>query len=117
MGTNLDVHVHVFCKTIQANGEKNDVDIINIFCFTLCDAISKWGENFMRAHLICRFEKLETKFCKHYRKVQIDEQVYMPLRMIKQGGDEKVEVYYEHMLKLANCLQHQANDKLLTIFF
>jgi hypothetical protein len=25
--------------------EKNDADIINLFCFTLHDAISKWGEN------------------------------------------------------------------------
>jgi hypothetical protein len=37
--------------------------------------------------------------------------------MIKQGGNEKVEVYYECILKLANFLQHQANNKLLTIFF
>ncbi len=28
-----------------------------------------------------------------------------------------MEVYYEHILKLANRLQHQANDNLLTIFF
>ncbi len=41
----------------------------------------------------------------------------MALWMIKQGGNEKVEVYYECILKLANCLHHQANDNLLTIFF
>jgi len=64
MGTDPNVHVHVFCNVIQANGEKNDVDIINLFCFTLHDAISKWGENFMKAHLVCRFEKLEIVFCK-----------------------------------------------------
>ncbi len=28
-----------------------------------------------------------------------------------------MEIYYEHMLKLANCLQHQADDNLLTILF
>jgi hypothetical protein len=33
----------------------------------------------------------------------MDEQVYMALWMIKQGKDEKVELYYEHVLKLANC--------------
>jgi len=32
----------------------------------------------------------------------MDEQMYMALRVIKQG--EKVEVYYEHILKLVNCL-------------
>ncbi len=106
MGTNLNVHVHIFLQGHSSQGEKNDVDIINIFCFTLCDAISKWGEIFVRAHLVCKFEKLETGFCKCYRKVQIDEQVYMPLRMIKQGGDKNMEVYYECMLNLVNYLQH-----------
>jgi len=41
----------------------------------------------------------------------------MALRAIKQGGDKKVEAYYERILKLANCLQHQANNNLLTTFF
>jgi hypothetical protein len=45
------------------------------------------------------------------------EQVYMALRMIKQGGDEKVEVYYKRILKLTNCLQHQVDNSLPTIFF
>lgn len=30
----------------------------------------------------------------------------MALRMIKQGKDEKVKIYYERMLKLTNNLQH-----------
>jgi hypothetical protein len=34
----------VFWKAIQANGEKNDVDIVNLFYFTLKDVISEWGE-------------------------------------------------------------------------
>jgi hypothetical protein len=57
----------------------------------------------MGAHLVCRFEELEVTFCKRYWKVQMDEQVYMALWMIKQGGAEKVELYYECILKLANC--------------
>jgi hypothetical protein len=60
----------------------------------------------MKAHPVCKFEKLESAFCKCYRKEQTYEQVYMALRMIKQGGDEKVEVYYERIRKLTNCLQH-----------
>jgi len=68
----------------------------------------------MKAHQICKFEELEAMFCKHYWKVQMDEQVYMELWVIKQGRDEKVEVYYECILKLANNLQHQANDNLMT---
>jgi hypothetical protein len=59
---------------------------------------------FMRAHPICIFEEFKATFCKHYRKVQMDKQVYMTLQMIKQGKDKKVEVYYERILKLTNCL-------------
>jgi hypothetical protein len=36
--------------------------------------------------------------------------------VIKQGGDEKVGVYYEHILKLANYIQHQVNNSLLNMF-
>jgi hypothetical protein len=46
-----------------------------------------------------------------------NEQVYMVFCVIKQGTAEKVEVYYERILKLANCLQHRVDDSLLTIFF
>jgi hypothetical protein len=41
----------------------------------------------------------------------------MDFRVIKQGNDEKVEVYYEWILKLANYLQHKQDDGLLTTFF
>jgi hypothetical protein len=58
----------------------------------------------MRDYLICRFEELEVAFYKCYWKVQTNEQVYMALQVIKQGEDKKVEVYYEHILKLVNYL-------------
>jgi hypothetical protein len=74
-------------------------------------------KNKMRAHLVYRFDELEVTFYKCYQKVQMHEQVYMALWMIKQGGDEKVEIYYKCILKLANYLQHQAYDSLLTTFF
>jgi hypothetical protein len=32
MGMDPYVHVCIFHKAIQANGEKNDDDIINLFC-------------------------------------------------------------------------------------
>ncbi len=65
-----NAYVLVFCRAIQANGENNDVDIINLFCFTLRDAISKWGFFLMKAHLVCKFEELKVVFCKCYWKVQ-----------------------------------------------
>ncbi len=45
--------------------------------------------------------------------MQTDEQVYMTFRIIKQGATKKVEVYYEQILKLVNCLQDKADDSLL----
>jgi hypothetical protein len=100
----MDFNVLVFHKAIQANGKKNDVDIVNMFCFTFHDATCEWGEKIMKAHLVYRFDELEVMFYKCYQKIQMHEQVYMALRMIKQGGDEKVEIYYKCLLKLANCL-------------
>jgi hypothetical protein len=90
---------------------------MNLFCFTLRDVILEWGENFMQFHPGCIFLKLEAAFYKHYCIVHNDEQVYMALRIIKQGNNKKVEVYYERILKLANCLQHKVNDSSLTTFF
>jgi hypothetical protein len=74
------------------------------FVLHFANVIFEWGENFTRAHLVCRFEKLKATFCKCYQKLQMNKQVYMALRVIKQGGDNKVEVYYEYILNLTNCL-------------
>lgn len=71
----------------------------------------------MQCHPKCTFVKLKATFGKCYQKVQIDEQVYMALRVIKQAMNKKMEVYYEHILKLANCLNHKMNNSLLTTFF
>ncbi len=106
----------MFWKAIQATGEKRDIDIMNLFCFTK-DVISEWGKKFMQFHLGCTFLELEVTFCKWYHIVQNDEQVYMALKVIKQGNDEKVEVYYEQILKIANYLQHKVHDSLLITFF
>jgi hypothetical protein len=36
---------------------------------------------------------------------------------MKQENNEKVEVYYERLLKLANKLQHKITNSFLTIVF
>jgi hypothetical protein len=113
----LDAHVQVLQKAIEANGERNDLNIVNIFCFTLRDAILEWAEIFMQSHLKCTFAKLEATFCKRYWKVQTYKHVYMALRIIKQTLDEKMEVYYERILKLVNYLNHKTNDSMLTTLF
>jgi hypothetical protein len=58
----------------------------------------------MEDHPICKFKELEAAFYKHYQNVQIDKQMYMALWVIKQGGDEKVEVYYETYTKTSKLL-------------
>ncbi len=58
-----NTHVQVFQKVIQANDEKNDANIVNLFCFTVRDAILRWGENFMQSHSRCYFVELEITFC------------------------------------------------------
>ncbi len=61
----------------------------------------------MQSHSGCTFLKLEATFCKHYRIIQNDKQVYMDVGVIQQGSDEMVEVYYEQILKLTDYLQHK----------
>jgi hypothetical protein len=50
------------------------------------------------------FTKLQLAFSKRYRKVQNDEQVHLQLKNMKHEKDERVKVYYERLLKLANSL-------------
>jgi hypothetical protein len=47
---------------------------------------------------------LEQVFYKWFRIVKNDEKAYMQLWNIQQQIIECVEVYYEHLLKLANYL-------------
>jgi hypothetical protein len=47
----------------------------------------------------CIFLELEATFFKRYCTVQNDEHVSMALRVIKQGYDEKLDIYYERILK------------------
>jgi hypothetical protein len=41
----------------------------------------------------------------------------MALRVIKQAPFEKMEVYYERIMKLVNCLNHTVDNSLLMTFF
>jgi hypothetical protein len=57
--TDLSAHIKIFKKATKANGEIVEVDIINLFGFTLKDNIFEWGENFIQDYPNCTFEKLE----------------------------------------------------------
>jgi hypothetical protein len=60
------------------------------------------GENFVQDHPNCTFEELEQTFCKRFRILKNNEEVYMQFQNIQQQTTKCVEVYYEHLLKLAN---------------
>ena len=85
-----------------------ELDIMNLFGFTLKDVIKdsilEWNENFVQDHFNCMFGKLEEVFCKWFQTVKNDEEVYLQLRNIQRQIVECVEVYYEQLFKLANCL-------------
>jgi hypothetical protein len=79
--------------------------------------VSNWCNNYIGDYLDCIFVKLQLAFCKRYRKVQNDEQVYLQLKNMKHDKNERVELYYETLLKLANSLQHKTIDSFSTIVF
>jgi hypothetical protein len=64
-----------------------------------------------------RFADLEQNFCRHYRIMQNDEQVYIQLKNLKQESIERIEVYYERLLKLVNNLKTSITDSFLTVMF
>jgi hypothetical protein len=77
--TNPNVHIKVLKKAIKANGEIMEANIINMFGFILIDSIFEWGENYVQDHPNCTFEELEQEFCKGFRTVKNDEEVYVQL--------------------------------------
>jgi hypothetical protein len=94
-----------------------EANIINLFGFILQNNILEWGKNFVHDQPNCTFEKLEQAVCKHFPNYEEQQRslcvVEEPPTIV--GG--WVEVYYEHLLKLANYLQVKAiNVFLITIF-
>jgi hypothetical protein len=77
--TDLDVHIKVFKKAIKVNGETIEVDIINLFGFTFQVNIFERGKNIIQNHPNCTFEELEHAFCKLYKIMKNNEEVYMQL--------------------------------------
>jgi len=65
----------------------------------------------------CIFKELEQAIFKQFIIIKNDEEVHMQLRNIQQKTTKRVEVYYEHLLKLANCLQGRTTYVFLTIVF
>jgi hypothetical protein len=92
-------------------------NIINIFGFSLKDNIFEWSENYVQDHPNYTFEELGQAFCKCFKIVKNDEEVHMQMRDIQQRIANHVEVYDEHLSKLANYLHVIATNVFITIFF
>jgi hypothetical protein len=75
--TNPNAHIKMLKNAIKANGETMEVDIINLFGFTLKDNIFEWGENYVQDHPNCIFEELERTFCKQFKIIKNDDKVYV----------------------------------------
>jgi hypothetical protein len=88
-----------------------------MFNFTLKDIVFDWCNNYMGDYLYCTFAELQLASCKRYKKVLNDEQVYLQLKNMKQEKNERVEAYYEKLLKLAKSLQHKITNSFLIIIF
>jgi hypothetical protein len=67
----------VFKKAIKINGETTEIEIINLFGFTFKDNNSECDENYVQDHPNCAFEELEQTFCKQFKTMKNDEEVYM----------------------------------------
>jgi hypothetical protein len=71
----------------------------------------------MGDYLDYNFVELQLAFCKRFNTIQNNEQVYLQLKNMKQANNERMEVYYERLLKLANSFQHKTTNSFLIIIF
>ncbi len=84
VNNNLKVHVRVFWKVVQANGEKHNLNIVNILCFTLWDNNLEYDKNFMQLDPRCvPSTSLKLLFENITKKVQNGEYICMVLCVIK----------------------------------
>jgi hypothetical protein len=64
------IHIKIFKKAIQVNGETMEVDIINLYGFTFKNNIFEWGEIFVQDP---KFPKL--KLPQLWRRITLYENV------------------------------------------
>ncbi len=79
----LDAHVKVFNSVVKENVKTFQEYIINAFSYTLRDTTSNKCHNYMSKFPNYIFLELTQVFCKHHRKIQNDEQIYMELKNMK----------------------------------
>ncbi len=75
--SDLNVNVKVFEVAIKVDGETKYAKIVNMFSFTLKDIVSYWCNNYMGDYPYYTFLELQLAFCKWFKTIQNDEQVYL----------------------------------------
>lgn len=70
-GFELNAHIQVLRKAITIDGEHNNMDIVNLLCFSFHDDIYKWEKYFMQNHSNCAFDKLEGFFAKNIKRFKL----------------------------------------------
>jgi hypothetical protein len=99
-----------FQKNNRVDGEIVEVDIINLFGFTLWDTILELGENFVQDHPNCTFEELEQTFSNYEEQQKSLYVVEEPLTTSWWTGKGLLWAF-------VNCLQVKATNVFLTIIF
>jgi len=107
----------VFNSIIKGNEKTFENYIINAFNYMLKNTTLDLCHNYMSKFLECTFSELIHALCKHHRKTQNDEQIYMELKNMKQEEIERVEVYHEWIQKLVHGLQVPTTNNFLIIMF
>jgi hypothetical protein len=70
----------------------------------------------LKFHDYSFFDSIQMSY-KHHQKTQNHKYIYMEFNNIKQGETQWVEVYYEHIQKLAHGLQTPTTYSFFTIMF
>lgn len=91
--------------------------IINLFGTTLTDKVQRWYDDYMDHHQYCTWDEAKEVFRLRYQEQDSNKQVYIALKIFKQGESEKVWDYYERFMKLIKCLQSNIGERFKLIYF
>ena len=112
-----DAHVRVFLTAARANRETDFAELINLFGNSLREGVSEWFSNYITNFPNTTFNDLITTFCKRYRMINSEEEAYKQLHRLTQQPREKVEAYYERLMKIANLLKMKHDDRSFITYF
>jgi hypothetical protein len=99
-GADPNAHTKRFEKILWINGEIDELVMMTLFCTIVTNKVQRWADDYLNMHPNCTWKQFKVAFMKRYKEQHIDEQVYVALKTLKQGDNERVEDYYERFMKL-----------------